>query len=521
MSKLKIISVIILITVPILLVYYKVEVKNLSMIPKSSSNEWNIEVKYNIKEILEKTGKKQLNISLMPELYNQRVELLSVKPEKAIKKIELDNKILIRIEKPIKQLNINYQLKLNESFSGQVMKEKAKAYNLKKYLNTKNLTDKNYQSLKKLNHKFNFTSESNLEKIRAIYLFITEEFMTNENSNDIYESIELFEASNLIKSQVMVNLARINKIPARTMLTYIIDVHNNKEYSLKKSFVPEILLNKKWMPINVNSTTFSRIDNKQFILKHDLEESFEVNNIDSIHAAITPVMINRVDSLEYQKKIESVSSFLASISLYRLSPTMRNVFMTILLIPIGTLILALGRNIIGLKNFGTFTPILLSLFFLETSLLIGLLFFSFIVLLGFAQRYILDKFYLLAVPRLSILLTLVIISYGFVGLLSSQSNSFVYTGALNYFPIVIIAVFIERFSIHFIEEGPWNTLKALFGTLILAAACYLSFEIYQLKILLFNHPELLLIVIALHIMIGSYKGYRLSEFLRFKEFKRL
>lgn len=520
MSKIKTITVISLILLPLLLIYYKVEIKKLSMIPKSSSNEWNIELKYNIQDMLGPTESTKVLIPVIESVYNQTVKLKSIKPKNSYKKIELDHKSLISVKKEIKKLSINYQLKLAESFYGQVMKAPNHSFNKKQYLSLNDFDETSLKSLRLLNTKFNFDRQSHLERIRALYLYLTEEFISTDESSSIKDSLELYEASNFVKAQILMAMARINKIPARTMLTYIIEDKDNS-YHLKKSYVPEVLINKKWLPVNVNASTFNRIAAKQFIVNRDVSTDFENTTAKALHTAITPVMINQVDSQEYQKKLSIVSGFLSAISLHRLSPTLQNVFLTILLIPIGTLILAIGRNIVGLKTFGIFTPILLSLFFLETSLLIGLLFFSFIVILGFGQRYILDKFYLLAVPRLSILLTLVIISYAFVGILSTQDNSFVYTGALNYFPIVIIAVFIERFSIHFIEEGPWNTFKALIGTLVIAASCYLVFEIYDLKVLLFNHPELLLMVIAFNIMIGSYKGYRLSELIRFKEFRRL
>lgn len=520
MTKIKILVVISLIVFPLLLLYYKVNIINLSIIPQSSSNEWRVELKYNLNEITGPTSNKTPLIPTLENIYNQKVKLTSIKPKNGYKKIELDNKSIVRVNDNIQKLNMSYQIELQESFYGQVMKTPAIGVRKQKYLNLSELDSSSLQSLKTLNQKFNFEMQSSLERVRALYLYITEEFITIDQSTDIKTCLELYEASNFNKAQILVALSRINKIPARIMLTYVIENKDN-QYHLKKSYVPEVLIQKNWTPVNVNASTFNRIAEKQFIVDRDIGMSFESTTANAIHAAISPIMINKVDSIEYQKKLSTVSGVLSAISLHRLSPTLQNVFLIILLIPIGTLILAIGRNIIGLKTFGIFTPILLSLFFLETSLLIGLLFFAFIVILGFAQRYVLDKFYLLAVPRLSILLTLVIISYAFVAILSTQDNNFVYTGALNYFPIVIIAVFIERFSIHFIEEGPWNTTKALLGTLLIAAGCYLVFEIYDLKVLLFNHPEILLIVIAINIMIGSYKGYRLSEFLRFKEFRRL
>ena len=113
-----------------------------------------------------------------------------------------------------------------------------------------------------------------------------------------------------------------------------------------------------------------------------------------------------------------------------------------------------------------------------------------------------------------------IISYTFFSLVIYENNGVFQVGqSINYLPIVIITGFIERFSIHFIEEGTVNTIKALLGTLSIAILCYIIFKLNFLKQILFNNPELLLVIIALNLMIGSYKGYRLNEVLRFREFE--
>ena len=70
------------------------------------------------------------------------------------------------------------------------------------------------------------------------------------------------------------------------------------------------------------------------------------------------------------------------------------------------------------------------------------------------------------------------------------------------------------------EEGFINTSKTLLGTLIIAVLGYLLFSIPSLEVLMFTNPELLFTVIGLLILIGKYKGYRLSEFLRFRDLVR-
>src|SRR5690606_5868653 len=90
------------------------------------------------------------------------------------------------------------------------------------------------------------------------------------------------------------------------------------------------------------------------------------------------------------------------------------------------------------------------------------------------------------------------------------------SNTLNYFPIVIIAIFIERSSVHFIEEGFKNTIKTLIGTVLVATGAYLIFNWQILKVILFNYPEFLLVAIGLNILIGGYTGFRLTELLRFR-----
>lgn len=208
-------------------------------------------------------------------------------------------------------------------------------------------------------------------------------------------------------------------------------------------------------------------------------------------------------------------SVFSRLSLYRLPLPLQTMFMTILLIPLGTLVLSLARNIIGIPTFGIFTPIILTLFFRETSFGFGMLFFGVVILVGIFERYILDKFYLLAVPRLSILLTLVIMLM--MGYTLFSADSIISQKHLAFFPIVIVTTNIERLSIMIAEEGLFNTLKTLLGTLVIAILGYFLYAIDALEMLMFTNPELLFSIIGCLILIGKYKGYRLSEFIRFRD----
>jgi len=69
------------------------------------------------------------------------------------------------------------------------------------------------------------------------------------------------------------------------------------------------------------------------------------------------------------------------------------------------------RNLIGFPTFGIFMPVLMALAFRSTGLVYGLIIFTGVVLMGYIVRRSIDKLHLLLVPRLSVILTLVIVCF--------------------------------------------------------------------------------------------------------------
>jgi len=84
------------------------------------------------------------------------------------------------------------------------------------------------------------------------------------------------------------------------------------------------------------------------------------------------------------------------------------------------------------------------------------------------------------------------------------------------FPMVIIAMTIERMSVVWEERGATDAMRAGGGSLLVAMAAYIFMGISWLEHLVFTFPELLLVVLALVLLAGRYTGYRLLELRRFK-----
>ncbi|MEL7537261.1 MAG: UUP1 family membrane protein [Pseudomonadota bacterium] len=191
------------------------------------------------------------------------------------------------------------------------------------------------------------------------------------------------------------------------------------------------------------------------------------------------------------------------------------VYAVLLTIPIGALVMVFLRNIVGLESFGTFLPVLVALAFRETQLLWGLILFTLLLSLGLTIRFLLERLRLLLVPRLTAVLVIVVLLMLAISVLSHRLG--IESGlSVALFPMVIIAMAIERMSVLWEERGAGDAIKAAIGTLIVAALAYLVMGLDVVEHLVVTFPELLLVVLAIVLVIGRYTGFRLTELTRFK-----
>ena len=206
-------------------------------------------------------------------------------------------------------------------------------------------------------------------------------------------------------------------------------------------------------------------------------------------------------------------------SLYALPFRFQKLVRLLLLIPVGALVVSVFRVLIGVPTFGTFSPILLALAFREMSIWTGLACLTLMVALGWILRSALDKLKILVIPRISIIVTWVVLATILfmlgVQFLGDQRIYFV-----SFFPMIIITWLIERFSVLQVEDGTLTALKCMAGTLIVAFVAYFLFEIPALRAYLFSFPEFLLLFVSFQLLLGRYTGLRLLEIPRFWELRR-
>ena len=75
---------------------------------------------------------------------------------------------------------------------------------------------------------------------------------------------------------------------------------------------------------------------------------------------------------------------------------------------------------------------------------------------------------------------------------------------------------IERVSIVWEERGGTQSLKVAIGTLVAAIFCHLLMVWKPLVYFVFTFPGVLLILAAVMVFMGHYRGYRVMELVRFR-----
>lgn len=189
----------------------------------------------------------------------------------------------------------------------------------------------------------------------------------------------------------------------------------------------------------------------------------------------------------------------------------------LLMLPIVATIIAFARQIIGIKGFGIYTPLIIAFAFLVTGLKYGLVFFMVILLVGTLMRLLVKKFRLLYLPRMAIVLSMVALAILILFLIGAYTEQ---KGLIlaPVFAILIMITLVEKFVVAQIEQGARGAIILTTETLILSIVCYWIVSWSWLQNLALLYPVwIILISIIVNIFLGKWTGLRLSEYFRFRE----
>jgi hypothetical protein len=194
----------------------------------------------------------------------------------------------------------------------------------------------------------------------------------------------------------------------------------------------------------------------------------------------------------------------------------RETIIYILMLPIIATIVALVRQVIGFKTFGIYIPSILTIIFLSTGIVPGLIVFVVVLISGFLVKWLFSRFRLLYLPRMALMLTLVsLIIFGIIAL--SGYLGITSLSQLSIFAVLIMIILVERFLAVQIERGTQESLVLSVETLLISIAGYFILVWQTLQNFIFNYPWVILFIILINIFLGRWTGLRLTEYFRFKE----
>lgn len=270
---------------------------------------------------------------------------------------------------------------------------------------------------------------------------------------------------------------------------------------------------KEWIYINPRTGT-TGLPKDFLVWQYGSEPMFDLSGGKKPQFTLTvsPTPINAL-SIAKAHGLQTESQLLR-FSLLQLPVNVQETYKILLTVPVGAFIILLLRNFIGLKTFGTFMPVLIALAFRETRVIWGIILFTTIVSFGLGARFYLDQLRLLLVPRLAAILTVVIMLMIFISVIS-QNLGLEAGLSVALFPMVILTMTIERMCITWDERGASEAIKSGVGSLIAAVIAFWAMNYPPLQYLVFAFPELLLVLLAIILWFGQYRGYRFFELLRF------
>lgn len=189
----------------------------------------------------------------------------------------------------------------------------------------------------------------------------------------------------------------------------------------------------------------------------------------------------------------------------------------ILMLPIIATFIAFLRQIVGIKAFGIYTPLIVTFAFLATNgIRYGIVIFVAVLVIGMAMRFVLKPFRLLYLPRVAIMISTVAI---LILVMLALGGSFRRTGlaAVSIFPILIMITLVEKFVAVQIEKGNRTAMILATETLFISIAGYYIASWKFLISTLILHPWIILFILPINIFLGKWTGLRLTEYIRFKD----
>ena len=461
----------------------------------------------------------RLRTFLPRESFRQRIYDESYKKdgfEFTITSNEVNNQATWKAVEQVGKFDVHYQFSVNSKAVSWEIPEDSIVTNetpaeLKPFLRSTNMMPLNDQVLIKLHQELIKDEIKLIEILRSTFNYVHNlGTISFKGSTSAKTAVLLQQASCNGKGHLLAALLRMNKIPTKLIGGLILKTGQKK---ISHQWV-EVWINGNWIAFDPTNGHFAHVpsnylkvyENDEKFFTHSKNIGFNWNF--EIKSFLSPA------SEIYHLKSESFN-VLGIYELFQEAGISLTILKILLMIPVGGLIATFFRNVIGTQTFGTFLPALIAAASYQTGVWWGLAGFCFVIFSLAGIRLLLENMDLMHTPKLSAMLTIVVIMVLGLSLASSR-----YTGLglerFSLFPIAILTLTTERFSITIEEKGALSALWMLFQTLLVTFICYLFMSNLFFQVSFLAFPELSLMIIGMNLWLGRWVGLRLTEFIRFR-----
>ena len=350
------------------------------------------------------------------------------------------------------------------------------------------------------------SSQSISEILHSIYSYIHENLQGNGTGlMDAVSSLRGKSASCVGYSRLFVALCRSLSVPSRIAGGLILHP------GLKKTshVWAEVLINDHWVPFDPLNQYFAELpahylplyNDDQAIISHSSNINFDYQfGVQYVNAGYG-----------------STVNWLSKINLFFLLPRFSGSIQwlqILLLFPFAAFVIALLKNVIGLKPLGIFFPAIISASLIYVPLLPGISMIILILATIIFLNFFLEKLQLLYFPKMVILLAVSIaMIFAVQGLFFEVSP---YDQEIIYIPVIVTLLIAEKLTQKLRSDGIKETGISLWHSLITIFSTWIIFQSQGLFWVIVAQPEILLILVALLLLLGRWVGIRSMEYLRFK-----
>ena len=202
----------------------------------------------------------------------------------------------------------------------------------------------------------------------------------------------------------------------------------------------------------------------------------------------------------------------------------------VLFLPIVATIVTFTRYILGWKSLTIYASLLLSFALYDLSrtsngsvdVIRGLVYGGTLILgstfIAYLFQSLAKEIRLHYLAKVSLILTCMSVAFFFLlyALIQFNERTFI---SLSPLAVIIIILVVDIFTRGQLRKGPEKSAYLISQTIILSFVLFLIMSVQWTKQILLSHPEIVLYTILINIFVGRWRGFRLSEYLRFKNIK--